>query len=226
MKLWSWGQSEVGIVNQSALMDDGSLYAETQCGAMETQLDFDFLQPGETNKWREWWLPLRGMGGMTCASADMGARLHLALGEEEGTMKLTIGICPAIEVPSAQIELSIPGESLLQETAPISPDEPWLKEITIEAQKLAAHPLTLVVKDDQGQSLLDYTHSPSHTPVSSAKQNHPPNLRPRKTSISWGSNTRTSITGPRHWRATGRQYAPPKNTTFPPAAGADDAQKR
>jgi tetratricopeptide (TPR) repeat protein len=160
MKLWSWGQSEVGIINQSALMDDGSLYAETQCGAMETQLDFDFLQPGETKTWREWWLPLRGMGGLTCASADLGARLHLALGEDDGTVKLTLGICPVIEVSSAEIELSIPGETLLQESAPISPGEPWLKEITVEAAKLAANPLTFVVKDDQGQSLLDYTHSP------------------------------------------------------------------
>ena len=46
MKLWSWGNAPVGVVNQTALTDDGSLYAETQCGAMETQLDFDFLTAG------------------------------------------------------------------------------------------------------------------------------------------------------------------------------------
>ena len=67
MKLWSWGNAPVGVVNQTALTDDGSLYAETQCGAMETQLDFDFLQPGDTRAWRElvdpaagnWWSDLR-----------------------------------------------------------------------------------------------------------------------------------------------------------------------
>ena len=62
MKLWSWGNAPVGVVNQTALTDDGSVYAETQCGAMETQLDFDFLQPGKTRAWREWWLPLRRPG--------------------------------------------------------------------------------------------------------------------------------------------------------------------
>jgi tetratricopeptide (TPR) repeat protein len=159
MKLWSWGQSEVGIVNQSALMDDGSLYAETQCGAMETQLDFAFLQPGETKTWREWWLPLRDLGGLTCASAELGARLNLGVGEDADSITLTAGICPVIEVPSAQIELSIPGETLLQETATISPKQPWLKEISVEAQLLSVHPLTLTVRDDQGKPLLDYTHS-------------------------------------------------------------------
>jgi hypothetical protein len=36
-----------GVVNQTALTDDGSVYAETQCGAMETQLDFAWLPPGK-----------------------------------------------------------------------------------------------------------------------------------------------------------------------------------
>jgi tetratricopeptide (TPR) repeat protein len=160
MKLWSWGQSEVGIVNQTALMDDGSLYAETQCGAMETQLDFDFLLPGELNTWREWWLPLRGMNGMTCASKDLGARLHLALGDEDGTVKLTLGVCPATAVPSAEINLSVLGETLFQEIADISPEQPWLEEITVQAQTLSANPLTLSVRDSQGRPLLDYTHNP------------------------------------------------------------------
>lgn len=159
MKLWSWGGSEVGIVNQSALMDDGSLYAETQCGAMETQLDFDFLKPGETNSWREWWLPLRSMRGMTCASADLGARIHLALGDEDGTVKLSLGICPVIDVPSAEIELSTPDEMLLKETADISPELPWLREITVEAKILSDHPLTFRVNNAEGELLLDYTHN-------------------------------------------------------------------
>jgi len=161
MKLWSWGQSEVGIVNQSALMDDGALYAETQCGAMETQLDFDFLPPGKTKTWREWWLPLRDLGGLTCASDKIGARLHLTPGESDQYVKLTIGVCPVISVSQAEITLSIPGETILQESASISPQQPWLKEISVESQRLAANPLSLLVKDGQGNALLDYTHDSS-----------------------------------------------------------------
>ena len=47
MKLWSWGNAPVGVINQTALTDDGSVYAETQCGAMETQLDFSFSTTGK-----------------------------------------------------------------------------------------------------------------------------------------------------------------------------------
>jgi tetratricopeptide (TPR) repeat protein len=158
MKLWSWGRSEVGLVNQTALMDDGSLYAETQCGAMETQLDFDFLPPGKSKKWREWWLPLRDMGGLTCASVDIGARLQLSSGEDETTVNLTIGLCPVYSIPEANIELSIPGERLLKESASISPENPWLSTVEVESKTLANHPISLIVRDAAGQELLNYTH--------------------------------------------------------------------
>jgi tetratricopeptide (TPR) repeat protein len=158
MKLWSWGKSEVGIVNQSALMDDGSLYAETQCGAMETQLDFDFLTPGSCRAWREWWLPLRQIGGLTCASAEIGARLHLSQNDDPKSVSLRIGLCPTLTIVPATITLSIPGLTLLQETARISPEVPWLKEIAVEAKTLSSHPITLVVENEQGQVLLNYTH--------------------------------------------------------------------
>ena len=161
MKLWSWGQSEVGIVNQTALMDDGALYAETQCGAMETQLDFDFLQPGTTRKWREWWLPLRDLGGLTCASEEMGARIQLTPSVDESKVKLDISICPATPIPAADILLSTPGEIILQEEASISPHKTWQKEIFIDAIQLSDHPLTLIVKDAQGKELLTYTHDTS-----------------------------------------------------------------
>jgi tetratricopeptide (TPR) repeat protein len=165
MKLWSWGRSEVGIVNQSALMDDGSLYAETQCGAMETQLDFDFLPPGETRAWREWWLPLRDLGGLTCASARAAARLQLAQGDDKTYAFLILAVCPAYPVEEARIELSIPGNVLFEKITSISPERAWLRTLTLEAGDLGAHPLTLIVTDGDGDELLNYTHATEPAPL-------------------------------------------------------------
>lgn len=169
MKLWSWGRSEVGIVNQSALMDDGSLYAETQCGAMETQLDFDFLPPGKTRAWREWWLPLRDLGGLTCASAEVGARLHLAQTDDETNVDLILGVCPASPLESARIELSIPDKVLFEEITSISPKRVWLKTLTVEAGVLGVHPITLIVADGNGDELLTYTHEKEPAPVNTSE---------------------------------------------------------
>lgn len=168
MKLWSWGRGDVGIVNQSALMDDGSLYAETQCGAMETQLDFDFLPPGVTRKWREWWLPFRQLGGLTCSSSEVGARLHLAPGNEDTLVSLNLGICPAYPIEDAKIVLSVPEQILLEESISGSPEQPWGKSIQVDPKTLGGHPLRLTVSDLNNRTLLDYTQEREPHPVDSA----------------------------------------------------------
>ena len=83
MKLWSWGTSEVGVVNQSALMDDGSLYAETQCGAMETQLDFDFLEPGIRKRGESGGFHCGVWVGLPVPARQIGARLQLTQRNDE-----------------------------------------------------------------------------------------------------------------------------------------------
>jgi len=158
MKLWSWGRSDVGIVNQSALTDDGSIYAETQCGAMETQLDFDFLPPGVTRSWREWWLPMREIGGLTCASADLGARISVNPADNEERIILTLGICPAYPLQEALVELSTADQTLIKEKIASSPENPWNHTETVAALDLAGHALTLRVTDPMGNNLLEYTH--------------------------------------------------------------------
>jgi tetratricopeptide (TPR) repeat protein len=154
MKLWSWGNAPVGVVNQTSLTDDGSVYAETQCGAMETQLDFAFLQPGMTRAWREWWLPLRGMGGLTVASESIGARVSLSPNEDD-TVTLMLALCPAMEMENANVRLSLPGEVLLEKTISMSPQNPWTEKIKIKGKVLADNPLSLLVKDKNGNVMLE-----------------------------------------------------------------------
>lgn len=154
MKLWSWGNAPVGVVNQTALTDDGSVYAETQCGAMETQLDFAFLDAGSTRKWREWWLPLRGIGGLTCASTRAGARIQLSAPTADNQVKLSLSICPALELEEALVLLTLPGREILRETVTMSPREPWATEVFIQGDELGDLPIILEVIDRDGKPVL------------------------------------------------------------------------
>jgi len=176
MKLWSWGNSPVGVVNQTALTDDNSEYAETQCGAMETQLDFDLLAPGKTRAWREWWLPLRGLGGLTCASAELGARLRMVPSEDDSQVVLTLGLCPIRPVQAAQVKLTIPTGTLIDTEADLLPEKPWGCSEIFAARSLADQPITLKVTGADGSALLDYTldrDSSSIEPVAPADTVHP-----------------------------------------------------
>ncbi len=155
MKLWSWGNAPVGVVNQTSLTDDGSVYAETQCGAMETQLDFAFLEPGKTRAWREWWLPLRGIGGLTFANESAGAKIQLVPEEGDGSVMLKLAVCPAIALEEARVQLVLPGEILLDRTVTMSPGNPWTTEIRVTGKQLADKPITLLVNDKNGNLVLD-----------------------------------------------------------------------
>lgn len=157
MKLWSWGNAPVGLVNQTALTDDGSVYAETQCGAMETQLDFAFLQPGEVRTWREWWIPLRKIGGLTCASETVGAKLRLSPVSGSREIKLSVGLCPVKRYVDAIVMLTLPDRVLLKERCSFSPEEPWMHETTVEAAKVGNKTITLVVEDRHGRVILENT---------------------------------------------------------------------
>lgn len=156
MKLWSWGNAPVGVVNQTSLTDDGSVYAETQCGAMETQLDFAFLEPGMSRSWREWWLPMRGTGGLTAASESIGARIGLSPNADKTSVTLLLALCPALELPNAQVRLSLPDQVLIEKTISFSPHKPWSEKISIKNEVLADKPLALLVSDQNGSILLDH----------------------------------------------------------------------
>ncbi len=173
MKLWSWGRSEVGIVNQTALTDDGSLYAETQCGAMETQLDFEFMPPGETRSWREWWLPLRGLGGLSCATPEAGARLAVAQGDDD-RMQLLVGLCPVRPMQDLHLTVGLPGQSLIDEKISCAPESPWSHSTGIDPRLLADRPLSLRITDPAGRVVLEFVHDRGAGPIEPAAALHEP----------------------------------------------------
>lgn len=172
MKLWSWGVADVGRVNQTALMDDGSYYAETQCGAMETQLDFDFLPPGAVRTWREWWLPLRDLGGLTCASETVGAHVSVRPHRPSREITLRVALCPALPLEAAQVSLSVPGDVLLSERISTAPEEPWMGTATAPAETLGDKPLHLEVTTGDGQTLLAYTLDREPSPIQPEERPH------------------------------------------------------
>ncbi len=168
MKHWSWGDSGMSLMTETSLTDDGSTYAETQCGLMANQHDFDFLEPSETFQWREWWLPLRGLGGLTCASAEMGARVKLSKADQHGMINLSLGVCPVRLHDKVTVKLSIDGRARLEKEIAVSPEQPWQYTEAIKSEDLADRLIRLLVADAGGCVLLDYTldrgASPSREP--------------------------------------------------------------
>lgn len=72
-KAWTWGHGGYGTMHQMDLTDADGPYNEVQTGPLITQGEVGRLDPGETVRWREWWYPVRGLGGFNYASRDLAA---------------------------------------------------------------------------------------------------------------------------------------------------------
>lgn len=156
MKHWSWGSAGMSLMTQTSLTDDGSRYAETQCGLMSNQHDFDYLTPYQTYQWREWWLPLRGIGGLTCANSDIGASFKLAKIDQDGSYVLSLAVCPTRNYDQVTIKLFIPGKTIVEKDISVSPENPWQTTVTIDPKELKNHPIHLSIADENGIVILDH----------------------------------------------------------------------
>ena len=69
-KIWSWGVDSDGLDWRKALSDNDSAYVEVQGGLFRNQETYAFLEPRQAIKFSEYWMPVRGIGGITRANLN------------------------------------------------------------------------------------------------------------------------------------------------------------
>jgi len=69
-KVWSWGQASAGIRWCQRLTDNNDRYVELQSGAVETQNEFNFIEPHNKIEYKEYWLNANNNGPLCAASKD------------------------------------------------------------------------------------------------------------------------------------------------------------
>ncbi len=69
-KLWSWSSDADGLDWRRALSDNNSAYIEIQAGPFRNQETYGFLEPQQTLKFSEYWMPMLDLGGLSRATPD------------------------------------------------------------------------------------------------------------------------------------------------------------
>jgi len=122
-KIWSWGVDADGLDWRRALSDDNSAYVEVQAGLMRNQETYAFLEPRQTIHFTEYWMPLRGIGGM--ARANLAGVLNLR--REAG--KLIAGFNANSAIPGAKIRIAAGDRAVYEESANLAPERTWSHEL-------------------------------------------------------------------------------------------------
>jgi tetratricopeptide (TPR) repeat protein len=148
-KFWSWGTSPAGMRWAQILSDDGRPYLELQAGPMLTQSEFAWMQPYETQRFDEYWIPVSRIGPFARANPQAVVRLTVQEGEA------TVGVLPLQRFPAAKVELSAAGRVVQTWKTDLSPEKPLLATVKVGAADAAS--LHLVVRDARGGTIIEHT---------------------------------------------------------------------
>ena len=124
-KVWSWGADADALEWRRALSDNNSAYVELQAGLFRNQETYAFLEPQDTVRFTEYWLPVRDIGGITRATIDgvlNGERV------DEGS-KLSLGLNVTHDLPGAQVRVRQDGRVLFDTRVTLSPRDTWRQRV-------------------------------------------------------------------------------------------------
>ncbi len=147
-KIWSWGADADGLGWRKALSDNDSAYVEVQGGLFRNQETYAFLDPGQTIRFSEYWMPVRGTGGITRANKVGVVSLQTQGSEVSAALNVNE------RIPGAQVRLVQNGQTLWSEIADLAPEKKWSHSMTL---KDTAAKVTFELRDREGKVLLEHT---------------------------------------------------------------------
>ncbi|HEX3684557.1 MAG TPA: DUF5107 domain-containing protein [Bryobacteraceae bacterium] len=147
-KIWSWGSDADGLDWRKALSDNDSAYVEVQAGLFRNQETYAFLEPRQSIRFSEYWMPARDLGGI--ARANLFGVVNLTTSGNE----LLAAFDSNQQVQHASLRLLDGSRVLSEETTDLSPEHTWKKQLRIVDPQ---HRYTFEVKDGSGALLLQHT---------------------------------------------------------------------
>ena len=147
-KQWTWGCGDFGKAWDRNLTDEDGPYIELMTGMFtDNQPDFTWLKPFEEKVFTQYFMPYKALGQVKNATKE--AAVHLSL--QDGEAKVIV--YATSEYENAEIVLTVRGETVLKETAKLSPVDIYEKKLAVGAVK--EEELHLAVYADGG-CLVEY----------------------------------------------------------------------
>jgi tetratricopeptide (TPR) repeat protein len=125
-KFFAWGNGPHGQMWEKILTETDGPYLELMTGAYsDNQPDYSWIMPYEVRTFKEYWYPIREIGGVKYANINGAVNLEV----HDGLIK--IGFNTTSEYKNAKVILKLDGKIVFQERIDIGPDRPYVKEIQI-----------------------------------------------------------------------------------------------
>jgi tetratricopeptide (TPR) repeat protein len=149
-KIWSWGSDQNGLNWRNALSDNQSAYVEIQAGLFRNQETYGFLEPQESVRFSEYWIPIGELGGVTRANPDAVVRVWRSPSSLHFVLNVTRPL------PNSTLDFRFGEEEFLGPSAPASLLPGNQIQGTLDGVPDDV-PYTLTLRDAQGRVVLEHT---------------------------------------------------------------------
>ena len=156
-KQWTWGCGDFGRAWDRNLTDEDGPYVELMTGVYtDNQPDFTWLKPFEEKTFTQYFMPYKAVGQVKNATTQ--AAVHLSM--EGDTAHVIVYATGVYE--SARVELTVCGETVLDERVRLSPTDTYKGDVKVAGKK--EEDLRIRVCDAQENLLVEYQGEAAEIP--------------------------------------------------------------
>jgi tetratricopeptide (TPR) repeat protein len=152
MKTWTFGSGLTALRHMAVYTDNDGLYMETQSGRFIWDGNYEFIDPGKTDGWTEYWFGAAKLGGLVTATRDVAVNLEIPV-QRPGTAKLAVTATGLF--PGAVLQLYAGDQKVWNQTQDLVFGAVFRTEMRLGADS-SDKVLRLQVHSKDGRSLLDH----------------------------------------------------------------------
>jgi tetratricopeptide (TPR) repeat protein len=164
VKTWTWGVGDAARRQMEHYTDADGPYLEVQSGRFVWDGNYEFIEPGKTDGWTEFWYGTGGLangsannsGGLTTATRDVAIGFD-TVGKDRRTVRLAVRATGRF--PNATLKLKAAGVILWTSQQNLSPEKVFRQQIEITPE-VAGQALMLEVLAANGETLSKYVERP------------------------------------------------------------------
>jgi Tfp pilus assembly protein PilF len=156
-KTWTFGSGLTAYRQAESYTDKDGIYMETQSGRFIWDGDYEFIDPGKSDGWTEYWFGANKLGGLTTATKDVAINLDIPA-QRPGAAKLAVS--PTGAWPGAALELYAGDEKVWSQTADLVYGQALHAEFEL-AESTVGKVLELKILSQDRAVLLDHKFYPN-----------------------------------------------------------------
>ncbi len=153
IKTWTWGTGEAAKRQMETYTDSDGPYIEVQSGRFVWDGNYEFIEPGKSDGWTEYWYGAGGLGGLTTANRDVAIYFDVRKDSARLALKTTGNF------PKASLELKANDDVVWRTRQDLTIGNVYRTQIALTPE-MSGKTLRLMVRDSSGEMIALYTLHP------------------------------------------------------------------